>query len=303
MLTRVSTKFLAGIQYFGMNGITASCLTALVRSVSSDTAIKKAYLITFDHNHAFLIQDETDEVVAIKAGFTSGYPGEGPRGLADALALLERHRVDVEEYNVDSGFMERLSRSCLLQSDVDTVLSDHPVRPQRWHDYIYDYYPVPAARNRPLSCRYPLEMPFGLIDERIVDLAVNFRDAADASLLSAYRRLEDILRTRTGLAGEGVKLFSKAFMVDDAPLRWDVPDEGEAKGRANLFVAIYMAFRNARVHREQERGDENLMREFLLVNELYRLEAEALTVTELERKKNEEEEARQVMEKLSKSIS
>jgi hypothetical protein len=300
---RISINRLAGIQYHGMDGVTAHCLSALASLVVRDIPVKSAFLITFNRDHAFLLQDGSDEVIAVKAGFSSGYTGEGPRGLANALALLDRHYVDIEEYRVEQAFMERLASSCLLQSDVDTVIKGKPVRPRTWYSYIYDQYPNTDFRNRPLSSLYRHEVPFRLIDERILDLAVNFRNNADAALLSAYRRLEDILRERTGLLGEGVRLFSKAFIVDGAPLCWDVPDEGESKGRANLFVACYMAFRNARVHREQESNDEALLREFLLVNELYRLEAEALTAFELEKKKAAEDEEQRAMEALTKNVN
>ncbi len=49
-----------------------------------------------------------------------------------------------------------------------------------------------------------------------------------------------------------------------------------------------MAFRNARAHREIKPALEAELREFLLVNELYRLEAEAVTEAELQEKRDEE---------------
>lgn len=63
-----------------------------------------------------------------------------------------------------------------------------------------------------------------------------------------------------------------------------MPDIGEIKGRANLFTGTYMAFRNARAHRESTENYAQMFREFLLVNELYLLESEAIersTIQEL----------------------
>lgn len=278
---------LAGIQYRGESGSTSSCIEAITALLSCGEPVKYAYLITSESMHAFVFANEYEDLVAIKPGFRSGYAGQGPRGLAVALKLLERHRIETDEYAVDALFMERLEQSCLLRSDVDALQRQNPVRPQRWYDYMHGSWSDGRSHMTQLSHHYPLAIPFAIIDERIVDLAVDFLGNEDASLLSAYRRLEDVVRKRTGLTGEGVRLFSKAFLADDCPLRWDVPDDGEGKGRANLFNAAYMAFRNARVHREGEFSAEAALRELLLINELYKLEAEAFTESELKKKREE----------------
>ena len=283
---RLLSTDLAGIQYIGLDGITSSCLKAMACLISSGEQIKKAFLLTHDSSHGFLLTTEMGEVIAVKSGFSSGYAGEGPRGLATALKLLDRHKVEIEEYEVDLLLMDRLGCSSLLQRDINQLEQQRPVRPLRWHDYMYEQGEKRATKE--ISRQYPLSIPFALIEERIIDLAVNFYENEDASIISAYRRLEDILRKRTGFPGEGTKLFSKAFLADDCPLRWDVPDDGEQKGRGNLFNAIYMAFRNARVHRESERDLGSELREFLLINELYRLESEAFTESELIAKRKEE---------------
>jgi hypothetical protein len=282
---RLLINDLAGIQYVGLSGITSSCIRAITRLINSGELIKHAFLITCDSNHAFILVTEYEEVIAVKDGFSSGYPGEGPHGLASALLLLYRHNVEIEEHNVDLPFMQRLQCSCLLQRDIDTVGTQIPVRPRRWYDYVHDQIKDFEMPGKGLSHHYPLALPFGLIDERIFDLAVNFHKNEDAAIISACRRLEDILRKRTGLTGESAKLFSKAFLSEDPPLRWNVIDEGESKGRANLFIATFMAYRNARVHREIEPGSCTELREFLLVNELYCLEAEAMTESEIKEKR------------------
>jgi hypothetical protein len=296
---RLLTSDLAGIQYVGLHGITSSCIAAITRLINGGELIKTASLITCDSSHGFLLTNEYDDVVAVKAGFTSGYSGEGPRGLASALALLDRHKIEVEEYEVERPFMERLEYSCLLQKDVDFIRDDNPIRPCRWYAYIYDQGKDLEERGKRLSHHYPLAIPFGLIDERIIDLAVDFHKNEDAAIISAFRRLEDTLRKRTGLTGEGTKLFTRVFLSDDSPLRWDVPDEGESKGRANLFTATYMAYRNARVHRELKSGSE--LREFLLINELFHLETEAMTESEMEEKRKADRELEATLVSLRKS--
>ena len=51
-------------------------------------------------------------------------------------------------------------------------------------------------------------------------------------------------------------------------------DKSERVGRANLFAAIYMAYRNPRAHQENPKAE--LLEEFLLLNHLYRLERAAV---------------------------
>jgi hypothetical protein len=275
---RITSTDLAGIEYVGHTGSTSSCIQAITRLIHGGEEIKNALLITCHTHHAFLLVNQYDNVVAVKAGFTSGYLGEGPRGLATALAILYRHNAEIEEYDVEPKLMHRLEFSCLLQDDINSVRNTRPVRPRRWDKYLFDSDTSLRPPNNRLFHYYPSAVPFRLIDERIMDLAVKFHENEDGIIIAAFRRLEETLRSRTGLTEEsGTKLFSKAFLSENAPLGWDVPDEGESKGRANLFIAVYMAFRNARVHREQLHEADEGIREFLLVNELFRLEACAVS--------------------------
>lgn len=103
-----------------------------------------------------------------------------------------------------------------------------------------------------------------------------FKNDPDSALLKAYKRLEDIVRTRRGLSEHSSKLFSQTFASPNAPLTWDLPDKSEIICRANLFIVAYQALRNARTHREKDENQIHQFREFLLVNELYLLEREAV---------------------------
>jgi hypothetical protein len=288
-LKNIPIHDLAAIEYVGLNGITQSCVLAIAQQLSNLTeAIQKVALLTCFSSHAFIVITEYGRIIAVKSGFNSGYRGEGPRGLAASLTLLRQRNLEIDEYVVDRHFFERLEYSCLLQRDVDAIVQGSPVRPNRWYDYIYPYKDY-FEEQLGLSQYYPSVMPFEIIDERITDLAIKFRGDEDAIIIRAFRRLEDILRKRTGVAGEGASLFSRIFLSENAPvLRWDVPDKAEGKGRGNLFTATYMAYRNARVHREMEPRDDAALREFLLINELFLLEAEALTEAEIKAKWDEE---------------
>lgn len=120
-------------------------------------------------------------------------------------------------------------------------------------------------------------MPLAIVDKRIVDLAIQFKQNPDASIMSGYRRLEDIIRKRTGFIHEhGDKLFSRVFMQDNSPLFWENLHPGEHTGRVQLLPAIYKGYRSYRAHKETGGDVGNNIREFSLQNQLYCLEAAAI---------------------------
>ncbi len=275
-MKKLDQKQLAGIEYHGISDVTQPCLNAIIRIIHSGDRIGLAKLLTNSGFHCFLLEVNEYAQVAIKMGFSSGYCGEGPKGLATALQLLERHGTDIEEFEVDRGILTRVNESCLLKSDIEAIMSAVPIRPLRWHDYIYDIHQTTQYDDERLRQKFPATIPFGLVDFRIIDLALLFDENPDASIMSGYRRLEDVIRKRTALVDKhGSNLFSKAFHSSDSILYWKDIESGEQTGRAQLFTGIYMAFRNKRAHRQPTTGIDEAVREFMLLNELFILEAEA----------------------------
>lgn len=266
---------LASVEYHGTEGVTRHCLEALARIIHYGEIIEKAKVITCkqDHHceHAFLLSIQSNRLIVIQVGFASGYGGEGSKGFSTALKLLEAHHIEKDEYSVPMDLMERLKAGCLLEKDVDWLEHARAVRPLRLYDYLYD------GQEKTLQELFPPVINFGLVDDRIFDLALNFQDNSDHSILTAFKRLEDIIRIRTQLPSEsGVKLFSKAFLGEDSLLDWQDESPAEHNSKANLFKDIFGAFRNPRAHREVQVNDQEAVREFMLVNELYCLEAKAL---------------------------
>lgn len=265
------------VDYLGEVGITETCLLSLHNLIQTHADLSYALLLTSEQSHAFILKDLTENYYVIRSGFTSGYSGEGPKGLAKALALLSKHRIETEEILIPTKLLNRLNNSSLDDQDIDFIYQQKIIRPIRLHDYIYPFESE-VTQTTKSKCYYPLELPYSIIDDRIFDLALLFKQDPDSALTKSYKRLEDIVRTRTGINEHSTKLFAQVFQGENALLTWDVPDSAEIKGRVNLFTGAYMAFRNARAHREK---DENLIhqyREFLLINELYLLEAEAITI-------------------------
>lgn len=269
----------AGIEYRGTAGITSHCLEAIIHLVHSGVAFKKVYLLTADHDHAFLFHVDCGRALAIKAGFGSGYPGEGSRGLAKALWLLERHCEDIDEIEVSSSLIDRLDASCLSQKDLDHIESSRAVRPQRWFDYIFEQYRTCDRDDDALAELFPTAVPYSILDSRLIDLALTFESAPDSAISKGYRRLEDCVRRRIGGSdNSSYKLMSEAFISKKGAeplLYWPDIHPTEQFGRAQLFTAVFQAFRNHRAHTEKEDHKENDLREFLLLNQLFILEGKA----------------------------
>lgn len=269
---------LAGIQYWGKKGITQEALDAVIRLIQYDDRIKQVRILTSPRKHCLLITLDYGDLIAIKSGFASGYPGEGPRGFSYALALLHTHKFEIDEYEVKNSILNRLDNSALTKVDIEKIKSTDPVRPQRFWDYIYedDFH---ALEDENFWKNFRPVVPFAIIDSRIIDLAISFWENPDYNLIKGYTRLEDIFRKRTGLKdGYGSNLFSESFVGSTRKLMWRDVNENEQRARAHLFSNAYSAYRNPRAHRELKSHRHEYLSEFLLLNHLYRLEKEAIDV-------------------------
>jgi hypothetical protein len=138
---------------------------------------------------------------------------------------------------------------------------------------------------------FPTVIPFAVIDPRLMDLALSFWNAPNDKIFEAYRRLEDTIRSRTGIKEKSGRLFSNAFMGDRAKLRWRGCDDAEQAARGELFRATFTAFRNPRAHGQVGGNAEDKLTEFLLANQLFRLEREAVLSRPRKPKRNRGNEA------------
>lgn len=128
-------KRLAGIQYLGEPGVSQHCRKAVMDLVQGGHVLVEAKLLTYrtaySASHCLLIRSNYDVLYAVKSGFASGYPGEGPRTLSYVLELLRLVCDDINEYMVSPALIERVDHSCLYLSDIDQLESARYVRPQR----------------------------------------------------------------------------------------------------------------------------------------------------------------------------
>lgn len=282
----VGQVLLAEIEYHGVAGSSADCLEAVERLLHYRTCAATARIITSRDEpvpaHGILITTFVGDVIAIKAGFTSGYGGQGPHEFSSALSLFQWHGVELEEIEVTQAILDRLNRSALTRRDLNRLTAGPPLRPQRLWNYLSEKDYEAAARRNPWRGRRNI-IPLSIIDDRLGDLAGAFWDDPDGVLMKMHRRLESMIRQRASIdpddAPTPTKAFAIAFNVDAPRLGWpDIP-KAERQGRANLFSATLMAFRNARAHREGVSSGGDQLAEFLLLNLLFRLERDAVRQT------------------------
>jgi hypothetical protein len=271
----IMSKDLAGIQYWGEDGITQECLDAIMRFLQYDDHITDVKILSDGERYCLLLTLGEFDLAAIKSGFSYGYPGEGPRKFSLALALLEAHKIPMDEYEVGKDIIERINKSALTTGDLEKIKSIKPVRPLRIYDYIEmdDYNGI---KEGTLWNNFRPVIPFAIIDPRIMDLAISFWKHPDANLNDGYRRFEDTVRGRIKSEDYGYDLFKKAFLLENSVLGWKDIANGEKVARANLIIGAYSAYRNPRAHKEKKGHSHEDLSEFLLLNHLFRLESQAV---------------------------
>jgi hypothetical protein len=266
----------AAIQYVGIAGISKDCQDAVLRFIQFGTRITHVHILSAKSKHCLLLTQEGGDQVAVKSGFATGYGGEGPRRFSYVLQILDSHGAEIIEHDVPRSLLEKIDDSALTRSDLKRVKKMRHVRPSRWHNYVSERDFERAREGTLWHYEFPAVMPFALIDSRIMDLARDFWNSPDNSLLLGYRRLEDIVRERTASDQHGIKLFGQTFNPSDGVLTWKKIDDGERAARTQLFTGTYGAHRNRRAHKELRTHSEELLAEFLLLNHLYRLERDAV---------------------------
>lgn len=267
------------LEYHGTAGATKECAEAVERLLLGRVKIQAALILSHQSSHALLLTNTQGDEIVIKSGFTSGYGGVGPKGFSATLGLLKWHGVELEEILIDEGVYERLEASALTIADLDVIASAVRLRPRRLWDYILDEDQFDARNLNPWQ-RRNLAVPLALIDNRLATVARDFWDDPDGNLLKAHRQLEEIVRLRTKMTLDEAKdgpsaTYRFAFGGAAPRLTWPNTSQSEHAGRMNLFMGVLTAYRHVRVHRTETGNAEAQLCELLLLNHLYRLEAEA----------------------------
>jgi hypothetical protein len=279
----LSSSALPGqIEYRGRRGVTQPCLEALASYLQERR--EKGVAILFSgpedkygcRSHAFLLTVDGSPELLISDGFSSGYMGEGPRGLISAISILDTSGWNINEIALGQDLFERLCSGLVTWEGLSRVCK----RRRRPISRIFRYVTRESLGHDQMRRHWqavPVNIPLPLMDSRILDVAMRFWIDPDGLLAKGYRRLEDVVRKRGGLNGandHGARLFSRAFGNDKSPLVWRVNDE-DSICYAPLFTATFLGFRNARAHRDPGFESEHaLVLELLQLNQLFILEAQ-----------------------------
>jgi hypothetical protein len=152
--------------------------------------------------------------------------------------------VQIQEYEVEPSFLERLDASALTRSDMEALEAPHPVRPSRWHDYLEERHWKHSEDGSLWHEEFPPVIPFAVIDRRLMYLAIDFWSGADARLLDGYRRLAGNVYLRSLLI-ECANHILRPRGKDSSLRRWGLhlADRGgkQAKNRAVVAVARKLA--------------------------------------------------------------
>lgn len=265
----------AGIQYVGISGGTTSCKEAVLRLIQSNTSVNHVWILSNNNTHALLLNIGVGDLIAVKSGFGSGYRGGGATAFSFLLALINKLEIRVSEVAVNKEFLSRLDTSSLTKKDLELIVNSESSQAVNWADYVLVEH-TDLRLNETLNQKITPILPLGLIEPRLLDLAVKFRKSPAEQIFRVYRRLEDVIRKRTGLEEHSTKLFSKSFLGKESVLYWPEIGKAEQIGRAKLFIGTYMTFRNPKAHREQNQTLSEQISEFLLLNRLFHLEAESV---------------------------
>ena len=263
------------IEYHGAAGITQNCIEALQRALQFGDELVQAIILSFEQKHGLYLKDNFEHSIIILPGFTTGYIGEGPRGFSYCLALLEANGTPVDEVILPKEMYKRLENGALLFGDIEFFEESRPVRPKRHFDFILEQHWKNKQEGN-LWTEFKPVIPLGLIEPRLIKLARNFSGDPSDVVFKAFRLLEDTVRQRIKTEEHGKKVFSVAFHGSTSPLYWPNVEMSEQVGRANLFIGAYLAYRNPKAHREMEENLTDLMRQFLVINQLFFMESEAI---------------------------
>lgn len=266
------------IQYLG-RPYTQDCIEAIAMIIQFEAQIESAIVLTYDQTHCFLVKTYR-HLYLIRFGFRSDYISEGYKGFVKALNLLRRHEIEIKEVVITQKLFETINRNALTDSDIELILNNPNIRTNTIYNYINN---LEVIFKEPLNIDryYPSELPLNLIDPRILDLALKFRDDADSAIMKAYTRLEDIVRAKIDSKKFSASLMDDSFCSDLkknklSPFKWESENEDSSTAIGRLFVNTFKAYRNQRAHSEVDKSISQLHREFLLINELYLLESESI---------------------------
>jgi hypothetical protein len=267
-------------QYLGEYGNTSVCLKAIGLILTSTgfydehgrdllpsavTLVTRAQgLLKDTPQHAFVFWDWILACTVVPSGFTSGYPGEGPRGLAYALLMVQAKNIPLYALEINGGMFDRLNQNRLTESDLHDLQKNGRSRTYYPHQYIdttlSDTNPI---KNYALSDPYlsylingaPPRIGWEWLDSEI---ATKCEELARTDLRSALARSFLILKERMAKEFEvpssfdGEVLVNKVFGAEGILASHEADDakKKELLAMRDLLVGLFKVFRNKYSHHD-----------------------------------------------------
>jgi len=114
--------------------------------------------------------------------------------------------------------------------------------------------------------RYPCVIPWATLDPRIIDLALILNRGDSSAVSRAFNRFETTLKERAGNNSGSLRAAANAVFSNGGAN--DLPSAAE-----KLVTSVYTLLRNLRAHEEHHFSREEDIRCFVLINELFLMEA------------------------------
>ncbi len=270
-----------GVQYIGMPGKSPTCLWAVDAIVNSENPPRKASVVTCmkdrcdSHGeHLFLFWDwNRVPLTVVHSGFTSGYPGEGPRSFSIALSMIKDRAIPTNDIILgESEFYAIENRRLtpqlieLLRTADDSPTSWIDVAPIHWEQ---------VEKQTFWETHHDPKMIFDHIDPEISNQCRNlYSQDPESAVARAFVVVEERLRALVGKStGDvpdltGIALITKALHVDNGVLSDSSLTRSEREGMFLLFRGAYQFVRNPRAHRVVDDDDEQLTIDFMHLADL-----------------------------------
>lgn len=110
------------IKYEGSTRATQYCIDDFMKRLYGSRKITDMTILTCEKYHALMLCFENrDIVVFIKSGLTSGYSGEGPKGISLIIRLAEEAGITIKELKATTSLFKRINSSRATVKDVEFI--------------------------------------------------------------------------------------------------------------------------------------------------------------------------------------
>ena len=264
------------VQYMGMPGKSSPCLWAVDAIVNSEHPPRKASIVTWmkdrydsQGEHLFLFWDwNLVPLTVVHSGFTSGYPGEGPRSFSMALCMIMDRLIPTNDIFLGQAEFYAIENRRLTPQLIE-LLRRADDKPAAWVEISPGHWQQVEDQAFWATHHEP-KIVFDHIDPDISKQcrSIYLHDPG-AAVAKAFIVVEERLRTLVGQSSEGEdpligeRLITKALNPKNGILADESLTSSEREGLYLMFKGAYQFVRNPRAHRIVDENDTQLAVELL----------------------------------------